>query len=171
MLSDKLLSEQLERLDYYAILGAARDATADAIREAFHRFALRFHPDQHVGDEASQERAARIFKRGSEGYRVLLDPAMRARYDAGLARGEVRLTQETARRSVVSEAQIKAVAEEPLPGDIKPLFEQAQAAFTKGDLKNARAFLMLVARKSSHPKIQQLTREILEAERAMLRRR
>ena len=35
----------------------------------------------------------------------------------------------------------------------------------------AKAFLMLVSRRSNHPRVQALTREILEAERAAMRRR
>lgn len=171
MLSDRALFEHLDRMDYYAILGVARDATADQVRESFHRFALRFHPDQHVEDASAAARAVRIFKRGSEGYRVLLDPVLRARYDAALARGEVRLTPEAERTQVVQEQRVAAVSDAPLPSDIAPLFEKAHDAFKKGDLKNARAFLMLVSRKSNHPRVQSLTRDILEAERTALRRR
>lgn len=168
MLPEKLLDEKLDRVDYYALLGVARDATPERIREGFHQFAVRFHPDQHIGDELGQSRAARIFKRGSEGYRVLLDPTLRTRYDAALARGEVRLSAEAERRQVVSEAD---GASQPLPTDVAAFFDKATEFFAKGDLKNAKTFLMLAAKRSSHPKIQKLTREILEAERAMLRKR
>lgn len=171
MLSDHALDENLDRIDYYAILGIARDASAAQVREAFHRFALRHHPDQHVDDVTAGRRALRIFKRGSEGYRVLLDPVLRARYDAALARGEVRLTPDAERREVVQEARVSVVSEAPLPPDIAGLYEKAAEAFKRGDLKNAKAFLMLVSRKSNHPKVQALTREILEAERAAMRRR
>lgn len=99
MLSDKLLDEHLDRMDYYALLGVARDDAAARIRDAFHKFALRFHPDQHMDDPAAQKRALRIFKRGAEGYRVLLDPVLRARYDTALARGEVRLSPRPSGRS------------------------------------------------------------------------
>jgi len=171
MLSDQALADNLDRIDYYAILGVARDASADQVREAFHRFALRHHPDQHVDAAALAARALRIFKRGSEGYRVLLDPVLRARYDAALARGEVRLTPDAERRAVVQEARVAAVSEAPLPPDVAGLFEKAADAFKRGDLKNAKAFLLLVSRKSNHPRVQSLTREILEAERAAARRR
>ena len=90
----------LFRSDYYAILGVPRDARAEQVREAFHRFALRHHPDQHVDAAGGAARALRIFKRGAEGYRVLIDPLLRARYDAAVARGEVRLTPEAERRAM-----------------------------------------------------------------------
>lgn len=170
MLSDRVLDEHLDRIDYYTLLDVARDAPTDAIRDAFHRFAMRFHPDQHIGDAAAQTRAARIFKRGAEGYRILIDTALRARYDAALGRGEVRLTQEAERKAVVAEAKT-ASAEAPMPPDVKSLYDKAREAFERGDLKNARAFLMLVTRRSTHPKVQGLAREVLEAEKNALRRR
>ncbi len=171
MLSDHVLDDHLDRIDYYSLLGVARDADATASREAFHRFALRYHPDQHVDDPANVERALRIFKRGSEGYRVLLDPVLRARYDAALARGEVRLSPDAERTSVVQEARVAAVVEAPLPADIAPLFERASEAFKRGDVKNAKAFLLLASRKGHHPRVAALTREILEAEKAAVRAR
>lgn len=171
MLSDHALDENLDRVDYYSILGVARDATAEQVREAFHRFALRYHPDQHIDAPAEAARALRIFKRGSEGYRVILDPVLRARYDAALARGEVRLSPDAERTTVAQESRVPEAVETPLPPDIAPLFEKANEAFKKGDLKNAKAFLLLVSRKSNHPRVQALTRDILEAERNTLRRR
>lgn len=171
MLSDHVLDEHLDKVDYYSLLGAARDATPEQIREAFHRFALRYHPDQHVDDAAESARALRIFKRGSEGYRVLLDPQLRARYDTALGRGEVRLSPDAERKAVVAESRVSAAVEAPLPSDIAPLFEKAMESYKRGDLKNAKAFLLLVSRKSTHPRVQALTRELLEAERATLRRK
>ncbi len=168
MVSERLLDERLDQVDYYTLLGVPRDAEAHRVREAFHQFALRYHPDQHVGDATASARALRIFKRGSEGYRVLLDPVLRARYDAALRRGEARLTPEAERTAVVSEAR---VAEAPMPADVQPFYDKAREALTRGDLKNARAFLTMAARKTSHPKVQDLTREILEAERGRLRGR
>ncbi|MBL8600764.1 MAG: DnaJ domain-containing protein [Myxococcales bacterium] len=172
MLTDRTLDENLDRVDYYALLGVARDATAERIREAFHKFALRFHPDQHVEDPKQQARAGRIFKRGSEGYRVLLNPGLRARYDEALGRGQVRLTPEAERQEPVAETRsTEAAALEPLPADLAPLFTQAEAALAKGDIKNAKAFLQIVSRRSTHPKVKLLLKEILEAEKALLSRR
>lgn len=171
MLSDKLLDEHLDRMDYYALLGVARDDAAARIRDAFHKFALRFHPDQHMEDPAAQKRALRIFKRGAEGYRVLLDPVLRARYDTALARGEVRLSPQAERQASVQESRVATADEAPLPADLQPLFDQAAAALARGDLKNAKAFLMLVAKRSSQPQVKRLTKEILEAEKARAQRR
>jgi len=63
--------------DYYEILGVTRDADVDAIKAAYRKAALRYHPDRNPGDKASEER----FKAAAEAYAVLSDAEKRARYD------------------------------------------------------------------------------------------
>ncbi|MCA8958168.1 MAG: J domain-containing protein [Planctomycetes bacterium] len=65
--------------DYYEILGIARDADADAVKKAYRKLAMQWHPDKHQGDAkaAAEER----FKRIAEAYEVLGDPEKRSRYD------------------------------------------------------------------------------------------
>lgn len=63
--------------DYYEILGVARDADPAAIKTAYRRLAVQYHPDKNPGDEASAEK----FKQAAEAYAVLSDPDKRARYD------------------------------------------------------------------------------------------
>jgi len=65
--------------DYYEVLGVERQADADAIKKAYRKLALKWHPDRHPGDE--REEAEAEFKRVSEAYEVLSDPDKRARYD------------------------------------------------------------------------------------------
>lgn len=62
--------------DYYAILGIHRDADVGAIRVAYRELARQLHPDRNA-DIAAHEQ----FKAVNEAYRVLSDPATRARYD------------------------------------------------------------------------------------------
>lgn len=62
--------------DYYAILGIARDADADAIKTAYRRLARKFHPD--VSKESNAEEK---FKEMAEAYETLKDPEKRAAYD------------------------------------------------------------------------------------------
>jgi curved DNA-binding protein len=67
----------MEFKDYYAVLGVARDATADAIKKAYRRKARELHPDvSKVAD--AQARMSEV----NEAYAVLSDPEKRAAYDA-----------------------------------------------------------------------------------------
>ena len=63
--------------DYYKILGVERSASADAIRKAYRKLAMKYHPDQNPGDKAAEER----FKELNEAYQVLSDDQKRARYN------------------------------------------------------------------------------------------
>lgn len=66
------------RLDPYAVLGVARDATPLQVARAHRRLAKEHHPDLHEGADAAAERMRRI----NEAWMVLSDPARRAEYDA-----------------------------------------------------------------------------------------
>lgn len=80
--------------DYYEVLGVPPTADTATIRNAYHGFAGSFHPDAHPAEEASTAALlARVFQRGTEAYRVLVDPDLRTRYDIGLGRGELRLRE------------------------------------------------------------------------------
>lgn len=65
--------------DYYEVLGVPRDADAKAIKSAYRKLALKWHPDRHQGDAAVKAEAR--FKQISEAYEVLSDTEKRARYD------------------------------------------------------------------------------------------
>jgi molecular chaperone DnaJ len=67
----------LSSRDYYEILGVGREATAEEIKKAYRRLALKYHPDRNPGDSECQER----FKEINEAYSVLSDPEKRATYD------------------------------------------------------------------------------------------
>lgn len=85
-------AEVVDDSNYYEILGVLELADDQAIKSAFHEFALAFHPDSHIGQsEAVRDCARYIFRRGAEAYRVLSDPRLRSDYDLALARGNLRL--------------------------------------------------------------------------------
>ncbi|KAE8765221.1 DnaJ C-terminal domain-containing protein [Georgenia thermotolerans] len=64
--------------DFYATLGVAKDADADAIKKAYRKLARKYHPDQNPGNAAAEEK----FKSVGEAYAVLSDPEQRKQYDA-----------------------------------------------------------------------------------------
>lgn len=65
--------------DYYELLGVARDVDAAALKKAYRKLALEWHPDRHQG--AERARAEARFKELNEAYEVLSDPEKRAQYD------------------------------------------------------------------------------------------
>lgn len=62
--------------DYYQTLGVSRDASADEIKKAYRKLALKYHPDRNDSDSAEEQ-----FKKISEAYEVLKDEEKRAAYD------------------------------------------------------------------------------------------
>jgi len=63
--------------DYYKILGVDRKTSADEIKKAYRKLAMKYHPDRNPGDKQAEER----FKDFNEAYQVLSDEQKRARYD------------------------------------------------------------------------------------------
>ncbi len=66
-----------EEKDYYKILGVERSASADEIKSAYKKMAIKYHPDRNPGDKEAEEK----FKQAAEAYDVLRDPDRRSRYD------------------------------------------------------------------------------------------
>jgi len=66
------------QLDYYELLGVARDASADQIKSAYRKAALKWHPDRNPGTLPEAEKK---FRQASEAYGVLSDPQKRSVYD------------------------------------------------------------------------------------------
>ena len=63
--------------DYYKILGVERKASADEIRTAYRKLAMKYHPDKNPGDKKAEDK----FKEINEAYQVLSDDQKRAHYD------------------------------------------------------------------------------------------
>ena len=66
-----------EKRDYYEVLGLQKGASDDAIKKAFRKMALKYHPDKNPGDKAAEEK----FKEANEAYEVLSDPDKKSKYD------------------------------------------------------------------------------------------
>ena len=67
----------MSKRDYYEVLGTEKGASADDIKRAYRRMAMKYHPDRNKGSDA----AAARFKEISEAYAVLNDPEKRKKYD------------------------------------------------------------------------------------------
>ena len=71
-----------EKRDYYEVLGLQKGASADDIKGAYRKAALKWHPDRWVsGTDAEKKNAEAKFKEASEAYSVLSDPDKKAKYD------------------------------------------------------------------------------------------
>ena len=67
----------MSKQDYYELLGVARDADGDAIKKAFRKAAMKYHPDKNPGDKAAEQK----FKELNEAHDILKDEQKRAAYD------------------------------------------------------------------------------------------
>ncbi len=68
--------------DYYEVLGVQKNATADELKKAYRKLAVKYHPDRQQGKtEQEKKDAEEKFKEAAEAYGVLSDPEKRQRYD------------------------------------------------------------------------------------------
>ncbi|MDE7120258.1 MAG: molecular chaperone DnaJ [Muribaculaceae bacterium] len=67
----------MEKRDYYEVLGVSKSATADEIKKAYRKLAIKYHPDKNPDDKVAEEK----FKEAAEAYEVLSNDEKRAKYD------------------------------------------------------------------------------------------
>ena len=67
----------MAKRDYYEVLGAIKSASADEIKKAYRKLALKYHPDRNKGDKGAEAK----FKEASEAYHVLSDKERKTNYD------------------------------------------------------------------------------------------
>ena len=67
----------MAKRDYYEILGVKKNADEAALKGAFRKLAMQYHPDRNPGDTTAEQN----FKDVNEAYQVLSDPQKRAAYD------------------------------------------------------------------------------------------
>lgn len=70
-------------MDFYVVLGLAREASLADVKRAYRRLARRYHPDINPGDDA----AAAVFRRVAQAYEILSDPQRREQYDSSAHTG------------------------------------------------------------------------------------
>ena len=67
----------MAKRDYYEVLGIEKGADKDAIKKAYRKLAVKYHPDRNPGDKEAEAR----FKEATEAYEVLSDDEKRPIYD------------------------------------------------------------------------------------------
>ena len=67
----------MAKRDYYEVLGIDKSASADEIKKAYRKLAIKYHPDKNPGDKEAEEK----FKEAAEAYSILSDADKKARYD------------------------------------------------------------------------------------------
>ena len=63
--------------DFYDILGISKGASADEIKKAYRKMAIKYHPDKNPGDKAAEAN----FKKAAEAYEILGNPQNKSKYD------------------------------------------------------------------------------------------
>ena len=67
----------ITKRDYYEVLSVGRDSDEQALKSAYRKLALQYHPDRNPGNHEAEEK----FKEAAEAYSVLSDSNKRAAYD------------------------------------------------------------------------------------------
>jgi len=67
----------MSKRDYYDVLGVSKGATAEELKKAYRKLALKYHPDKNPDDKEAEEK----FKEAAEAYEVLSNADKRSRYD------------------------------------------------------------------------------------------
>ena len=67
----------MAKRDYYEVLGVDKSASAEEIKKAYRKLAVKYHPDKNPGDKEAEEK----FKEAAEAYSILSDAEKKAKYD------------------------------------------------------------------------------------------
>ncbi len=77
----------MSKRDFYDILGVTKSASAEEIKKAYRKLAIKYHPDKNPGDKSAEDK----FKEAAEAYEILSNPEKKQRYDqfghAGMGAG------------------------------------------------------------------------------------
>jgi len=148
----------LDSISYYDLFRAPRTANHDELRAAFHVFAETFHPDTHRWRHPNEQEAiGRIYRRGTEAWRVLSDPMLRARYDEALANGILRpenliVEMDGPQSRSLAPPSAAGGAAGAVPGRLldrvrspgaRPFIIRSEELFKKGDPKQAKIQLVM----------------------------
>lgn len=135
------MTDRLDQLDYYTLLGVTHETDEDAIRKAFRVFARKYHPDRFTRSHPEKrDKATAIYRRGSEALQVLTDPDARRLYDIALSQGVLRLTadqRDGAARIFKRQTQPQKVLPSFSSPHAKALYERAAHLVKSGDARGA----------------------------------
>ncbi|WAC39471.1 molecular chaperone DnaJ [Pedobacter sp. SL55] len=67
----------MSKRDYYDVLGVAKGASAEEIKKAYRKLAIKYHPDKNPDDKSAEDK----FKEAAEAYEILSSPEKKQRYD------------------------------------------------------------------------------------------
>ncbi|RZK58359.1 MAG: molecular chaperone DnaJ [Pedobacter sp.] len=67
----------MSKRDYYDILGVTKSASADEIKKAYRKLAIKYHPDKNPDDKSAEDK----FKEAAEAYEILSNAEKKQRYD------------------------------------------------------------------------------------------
>lgn len=134
----KLIAKSLNQLDYFQILGVARDCTLEDLKSHYHQLQRNYHPDAFFSspDEELKEAVHLISKRIAEAYTILRDHPKREKYvrdiDGPERASRLRFTEESEREQRKEKETRIAKTEQG-----RKLWAKAQNAARRGDLKGA----------------------------------
>jgi molecular chaperone DnaJ len=63
--------------NYYEVLGVSKNATAEEIKKAYRKLAMKYHPDRNPDNKEAEEK----FKEAASAYEILSDEKKRRQYD------------------------------------------------------------------------------------------
>ncbi len=135
---DKLeaIHRVLPNLNHYQVLKLSPVASVDEIREAFHREALEFHPDQYFSspDLALLDLSKQIYAKVVEAYRTLSNHSKRADYDKKMNTQGPKISEED--ENAITSVQRKASG--TISGAGVKFFKMAQTAVASRDYVSAK---------------------------------
>jgi len=67
----------MSKRDYYDVLGVSKGSSADEIKKAYRKLAIKYHPDKNPNDKTAEDK----FKEAAEAYEILSNPEKKQRYD------------------------------------------------------------------------------------------
>jgi curved DNA-binding protein CbpA len=134
------LHQGLDTLPYHVFLGVLEHTQGDDLRTAFHARAQLLHPDQfyELDDAELRGKIYAVYKRVTEAYRVLSDPAERKQYESQRQAGGVRLDRTS--RTVPTLRRPEDAVTHP---QARKYFLLAVEQERRGDRKGARLNLQL----------------------------